>query len=36
MESPAAFYRGIAGEERFTITIDRVARLGIAGTIRRR
>jgi hypothetical protein len=33
---PAPFYRATDGEARFTLTIDRLEGLRIAGTIRRR
>jgi hypothetical protein len=33
---PSPFYRATDGDERFTLTIDRVTGLRIAGTIRRR
>jgi hypothetical protein len=34
--APAGFYRATAGEDRFTLTVDRVEGVTLFGTIRRR
>ena len=34
--APAQFYRAVDGDQKFTLTVDGVTELTIAGTIRRR